>query len=444
MGTPRKLGVPGDDLPKVTPRLIDPRQYEGSRVLVVGGGDSALEAALQIADETDAEVTLSYRQPEFGKAREANKRRFRELVAQGRVKALMASKVLQVTPDQVMLERGGQKVALPNDFVLACLGGELPTGFLQKVGVGMRRLQGESLTAKAERGSAMLSREERDHRRLAFALFVVGALTVALLAVVGWDYYKVPVLDRPNHPAHVMLRPSGPIGHGIGVVSTLVMLSNFIYAVRKRWTRLKGFSSIRTWLTFHQFVGFMSPLVIAFHAAFQSNNHLATLTAVSLSVVVLTGVVGRFIFGLVPSHTSATDQADLAARWHRLSERLMRSAEALDEPAEVEALVSDAMAPAPEHSLAKFLLHVPRQRLRDTMALRHVEPRFRSPAAAHDFADSFRRLRLMQAQVTFFRSLKVLLNSWRVFHVVLSVLLVGLIAAHIGVSLLLGYRWIFS
>ena len=87
------------------------------------------------------------------------------------------------------------------------------------------------------------------------------------------------------------------------------MLSNFLYAVRKRWERLKGFSSIRNWLTFHQFVGFMSPLVIAFHAAFQSNNLLATSTAISLAIVVLTGVVGRFIFGLVPARRRPAERA---------------------------------------------------------------------------------------------------------------------------------------
>ena len=72
-GTPRRMGVPGEELGKVAYRLIDPRQYAGRRVLVVGGGDSALEAAIQLADETDAEVGISYRRPEFGRCRPLNK-----------------------------------------------------------------------------------------------------------------------------------------------------------------------------------------------------------------------------------------------------------------------------------------------------------------------------------------------------------------------------------
>ena len=78
------------------------------------------------------------------------------------------------------------------------------------------------------------------------------------------------------------------------------MLSNFLYAVRKRTRVLTGLGDIRGWLDFHVFVGAMSPLVIAFHAAFQANNVLATCTAAALLVVMATGVVGRYIYGMVP------------------------------------------------------------------------------------------------------------------------------------------------
>ena len=446
-GTPRKMGVPGENLPKVTYRLIDAQQYEGARVLVVGGGDAALEAAIQIAEETDAEVTLSYRQPEFGKAREANKRRFKELAEQGRLFSFMASNVKKVSAKSVSLEKGGQLVELPNDFVIACLGGDLPTEFLTKLGVGMTKLHGEELggKAKARRGSAKQEAQEKSHKRLAFGLFVVGALIVAALSVVGWDYYRLEPAARLQHAAHKLLKPSGAWGHGVGIVATLVMMSNFLYAVRKHWGRLKGVSTIRTWLTFHQFVGFLSPLVIVFHAAFQSKNQLATLTALALSVVVLTGVVGRFIYGLVPSGEGKAGHLDeLSRRWHRLAERLAAAAAALPTPAEAAALVESAVNRPAEASLGGYLFHLPRQRAADTRHLLHVRKQFPSRAHAHEFSDSFKRLRLLQGQVAFFRSLKNLLSAWRVFHVVLAILLVVLIAGHIGLSLFLGYRWIFS
>ncbi len=444
-GSPRKMGVPGEELPKVAYRLIDAQQYEGARVLVVGGGDAALEAAIQIADESDAEVALSYRQPEFGKAREANKRRIKQLVAEGRVFAFMSSNIKQITEAAVSLDNKGKLLELPNDYVIACLGGELPTEFLTKMGVSMTTLRGESLGAKARRGSAKQEAQEKSHRRLSFGLFVLGALIVATLFVVGADYYKLSHTARLSHAAHKFLRPAGPWGHGVGIVATLVMMSNFFYAVRKRWGRMKGVSTIRTWLTFHQFVGFLSPLVIVFHAAFQSKNHLATLTAAALSVVVLTGVVGRFLYGLVPSgEGKAGELHELAKRWQRLSERLGQAAASLTSPDKLADLVASAVTPAQQASLGRYLVHLPRQRLSDVGELSRARKLFQSPAHAREFADSFQRLRILQAQVSFFRSLKLMMTAWRVFHVVLAVLLVILIAAHIGVSLFLGYRWIFT
>lgn len=444
-GTPRKLGVPGEELDnKVTYRLIDPQQYEGARVLVVGGGDAALEAAIQIADETDAEVSLSYRQPEFGKAREANKKRFKELVDQGRIFAFMASQVKAVKERSLTLEYEGKQLDLPNDFVIACLGGELPTEFLKKCGVSLTRLHGEALGAKAKRGSALKDASEQKHRRLSFALFVLGALIVASLFVVGQDYYRMPVASRLNHPMHAFLKPAGPWGHGVGIVATIVMMSNFVYAIRKRWERLKGFSTIRTWLTFHQFVGFLSPLVIVFHAAFQTKNQLATLTAAAMTVVVFTGIIGRFLYALVPSDAKSDEFDAVSRRWKQQGERLEGEVERLELPESVRGMLDMAEHKPPEDSLLAFFAHLPKRWVNDYLRLRQVWHLFPTPAHGREFRKDFSALRRLQSQVAFFRSLKRVMSVWRVFHVVLAILLVILIAGHIGVSLMLGYRWILK
>src|SRR3954462_8445285 len=97
--------------------------------------------------------------------------------------------------------------------------------------------------------------------------------------------------DLVKDGAHVdeFLRPAGLWGHGVGVGATTFMIFNFAYALRKRWSALKGSASLRTWLTFHMFVGIRSPLVSAFHACFMLNNLLAVWTCLGLSVVVGTG-----------------------------------------------------------------------------------------------------------------------------------------------------------
>lgn len=134
-GTPRQLGVPGEDLPKVVYRLIDPEDYKGQHVLVVGGGDSALEAAHTIADQPGTTVTLSYRSPAFTRAKARNRDKVAAMGEQGQLRVLMSSNVKEIKPDAVVIEAEGETMILPNDAVIICAGGILPTGFLKDVGI---------------------------------------------------------------------------------------------------------------------------------------------------------------------------------------------------------------------------------------------------------------------------------------------------------------------
>lgn len=134
-GTPRMLGVPGEERSKVVYRLIDPEQYKGQRVLVVGGGDSALEAAGSIADEEGTHVTLSYRGDAFGRARAKNRDRVNEAAANGRLDVMLNSTVQEIASDHVLLNTANGQCRIENDAVIVCAGGILPTAFLNDIGV---------------------------------------------------------------------------------------------------------------------------------------------------------------------------------------------------------------------------------------------------------------------------------------------------------------------
>jgi thioredoxin reductase (NADPH) len=134
-GTPRKLGVKGEEQPKVVYRLIDPEQYRGQHVLVVGGGDSALEAAIACAGESGTHVTLSYRSDAFSRVKQKNRERLQRAEAGGRLKVLLSSNVAEIGADSVALDQGGKKLKLKNDAVIVCAGGILPTPFLREIGV---------------------------------------------------------------------------------------------------------------------------------------------------------------------------------------------------------------------------------------------------------------------------------------------------------------------
>ena len=137
-GTPRQLGVDGESLPKVTYRLEDPAEYVGKKVLVVGGGDSALEAAISIAEEANTEVAISYRSEAFTRAKAKNRQRLEDAANQHKLSVFLSSNVKTITRDAVELKTGGasdETLSLENDAVIVCAGGILPTEFLRKSGV---------------------------------------------------------------------------------------------------------------------------------------------------------------------------------------------------------------------------------------------------------------------------------------------------------------------
>jgi thioredoxin reductase (NADPH) len=134
-GTPRKLGVPGEELPKVVYRLIDPEQYRGQQVIVVGGGDSALEAAASIAELGDTSVMLSYRGDAFQRAKQRNRQRVEEASAKGQLNVLLNSQIREIRSDEVLLKQSGRELKTPNDTVIVSAGGILPNDFLRAIGI---------------------------------------------------------------------------------------------------------------------------------------------------------------------------------------------------------------------------------------------------------------------------------------------------------------------
>ncbi len=141
-GTPRKLGVPGEELSKVVYRLIDPEQYAGKHVLVVGGGDSALEAAASIAEAGGGGVVLSYRGAEFDRAKARNRERINAAAKGGILKVMMKSSVKQIEAESVAIEGDGGISKVRNDAVIVSAGGVLPSDFLKRVGITVETKRG--------------------------------------------------------------------------------------------------------------------------------------------------------------------------------------------------------------------------------------------------------------------------------------------------------------
>jgi thioredoxin reductase len=134
-GIPRKLGVPGEELPKVAYSLREPESFVGDRIVVVGGGDSAVEAALALTEQPGNEVRISYRGEGFRRVKPKNHERVEAALAAGSLEILWNTNLVRIDRDSFTYRNGGGEITLANDYAFIFAGGELPTKFLRDCGV---------------------------------------------------------------------------------------------------------------------------------------------------------------------------------------------------------------------------------------------------------------------------------------------------------------------
>ena len=370
--------------------------------------------------------------PEFGRCRPLNKQKIDAHLRSGRIKAFMSSEVARRSNADAVSLKNGTTQKIPNDFVIACLGGELPNEFLKSIGVSIHKHHGDKAMA-----NPALAREARGGargrpRRASLLLRWSALLVVGGLTHVGYKYYLLPRDLRYKAPEHAFLKPSGMWGHGVGVLATMFMLLNFVYPLRKRLPWFKGRGSITPWLRFHVFVGIMSPIVILFHTAFQWGNQLATSTYVSVVVVVVTGLDRPLLLRLGARRSAGRLGGEAPRRAARAGRRqgaagvetARRDARSADAPhpdarhrrTEVSPLVAGAL---PDHARAR--------RCTSAAGLRHCRRLFLEGAAYRSFCGQVLELRRLRAKLAFHHHFKRLMSAWRALHVVLAIVLLVLI-----------------
>lgn len=138
------------------------------------------------------------------------------------------------------------------------------------------------------------------HTLIISIYFSVGIFALLYFLINGWDYYKLPLEDRVFHPKHFNLKPSGLIGHGLGIIGSLMMIIGVSsYMIRKRWRKLHRLGYLKHWLEFHIFMCSVGPILILFHTAFKFGG-IISIGFWSMTIVVLSGVIGRVIYIQLP------------------------------------------------------------------------------------------------------------------------------------------------
>lgn len=284
--------------------------------------------------------------------------------------------------------------------------------------------------------------------RIGFSPLVVSSAAFLLFVVVwGGSYYATPLTERVLHARHEVLKPSGALGHAMGIAGTVMMLLIFVYSLRKKWKPLQRIGTQSQWLQVHIFLGLAGPVLVTFH----STGKLGGIVAVafySMWAMAVSGMVGRYLYAKIP-RTVQGNKMSLKEIEDQLAEL-------------VETLRHTEKKHAVLRSIETFLSHTRRQRgglLR--AVVRVLGDDIRLPLHALrvwrlvridrslPFSQRWRVTRLVLRQQRILNHLAVLdamqrlFSYWHVFHRPFTVITFVIVFLHVGVAVYLGYgfRW---
>jgi hypothetical protein len=167
----------------------------------------------------------------------------------------------------------------------------------------------------------------RLHKVILAFLYIATLLAAVYLSAAGWDYFFSAHSERPHHELHEAWKPSGFIGHGVGIVGSALVLIMLLYSARKRWKVMQNWGNIRYWLDYHIWMGVAGPLLILFHTSFKFGGIVAV-SFWSMVAVVLSGILGRYIYIQIPRSLSGHELSvgDLREIEEDLQERITKEA----------------------------------------------------------------------------------------------------------------------
>jgi thioredoxin reductase/ferredoxin len=453
-GTPRRLSVPGEDLPHVAYSLLDAAAYTGQRIAVVGGGDSAVETALALAEQPGNTVALVHRQDGFFRIRSKNRARLDAQVAAGHISLRLGTEVRAIRAAHVELapaaaaahdrEQGRARAAtatppaatrLTADHVFVMIGGLPPFAQLEQSGVSFD---------PSLRPAAPPAPDAAAPRR-GFSLALATALLLTLLAIAFavWhrDYYGLSPALRAADPKHAWLRPDDGLGLAFGIGGGVAILLNLAYLLRRHQWRGLRLGTLSVWMNFHVVTGLGALLLATLHAAMSPRSTPGGWAYWALAVLLLTGAIGRWFYAWLPRAANgrelelASVRAELAAAMAPIdgSEFARTASHAVQTLIERRqwrsSLLGRALTLAGlQWDLTRTLRQLRHDGARAGVARGKLAAVLAAARRAHDAAVATAHL----------EDLRALLTTWRWLHRWVALLMVLLVIVHVVVALLHG------
>jgi len=287
----------------------------------------------------------------------------------------------------------------------------------------------------------------RTIHKIYISSFVLVTLAVFLgLTFYGADYYTTKIDERYFHPQHELLKPTGLVGHGLGIAgSFLIVLGVFSYMARKRIRRFYRFGSLKYWLEFHIFLCTLGPVMILFHTSFKFGG-LVAFSFWSMVAVVISGVIGRFIYLQIPRtiegrelNLSELNQLKTGL-YDDLKNKYNLDTEILD-------FFNDSLKGRPVSGTERTAKELLRRLYSENQRMKTMHTKLKmqdiSISDLKGIKKTMRREMVLTRRIDWLSSMQRLFRYWHVAHLPFALIMLFIMVVHIIVAVLFGYKWIF-
>ena len=288
----------------------------------------------------------------------------------------------------------------------------------------------------------------RLHRIILSLLYILTLISAVYLYWEGGDYYFLPETERPHHQLHTDWKPGRVIGHGLGIIGSLLMLVLFLYSVRKRFRFMGTWGNIRYWLNYHIWMGITGPLLVIFHTTFKINGIIA-ISFWSMIAVALSGVLGRYVYLQIPRSLSGDELSpdeinrDETKLLHQLKEEYGVTSDTIQSIIKLvgigESERSVGWSIIGRWIVSDLTLPFALSRIKRTLC----DKDGRDTSEIAQIIKLARRLAILKRRIAFLKQAQSILHYWHIIHKPFAIVMIVIMVIHVVVAVLFGYKWIF-
>jgi len=278
--------------------------------------------------------------------------------------------------------------------------------------------------------------------------FFIGISVTILLAINGYSYYTTSIEERFFHKQHTLLKPSGYVGHGLGILGSLMMITGVsIYILRKRAKKFFTFGYLKHWLELHIFLCSVGPILVLFHTAFKFGG-IVSVSFWSMVLVVISGIIGRFIYIQIPK-TIQGREYDISElnlmrleMYEKLSSEIIPDKKLLEEFNSITSIERYKLK-----SLTNSMVFL----IRDYFHIKKFKKNFirylKSRKISKPRIKELKKIMIaeisLSRKISLLRTMQKLFRYWHIAHLPFAIIMFFIMVVHIAVTIIFGYKWIF-